>query len=307
MEETTTGQDGGAGGAATALVPRREQNVDFYGDAIPVAQTPDGGLYVALRPITDFLGLDFSAQRRRVLRDEVIAPRARPVLITAADGRQREQLCLPLDLLPGWLFGVTTARVRPELVDKINRYRSDCFRVLWRAFKGETGAGPTEPEPDERPLSAAGVPSGAVLALEIATAVQHLARNQVEQEQRLADIAGRQDVMADYLRGFIVDTSRRLADLEQATGQGATITDGQAAEISLAVKAIGQRLQAGGNREGYAQVYAALYRRYRISAYKSLPAARYEEAMDWLHRWYLEVAPPEASIEAGGPVPGEGA
>jgi len=59
-----------------ALVPRREQAVDFYGDAIPVAQTPDGGLYVALRPITDFLGLDFSAQRRRVLRDEVIAPRS---------------------------------------------------------------------------------------------------------------------------------------------------------------------------------------------------------------------------------------
>jgi len=289
-------------GDDVALVPRREQRVDFYGDAIPVAQTPDGGLYVALRPITDFLGLDFSAQRRRVLRDEVMAPRARPVLITAADGRQREQLCLPLDLLPGWLFGVTTARVRPALIDKINRYRGDCFRVLWEAFKGETGAGAAGP--DERPTATAVAASGAALALEIATAVQHLARNQLEMEDRLADVAGRQDVMADYVRGFIVETNQRLSALEQTTGQGAMITDGQAAEISLAVKAIGQRLQAAGNGEGYAQVYSALYRRYRISAYKSLPAARYEEAMGWLHHWYLEVAPPETS---GEPTQGEGA
>jgi len=300
-----SGNDAPVGGASTALVPQREQSVDFYGDAIPVAQTPDGGLYVALRPITDFLGLDFSAQRRRALRDEVIAPRVRPVLITAADGRQREQLCLPLDLLPGWLFGVTTARIRPELVDKINRYRADCFRVLWDAFKGEAGAGAEEP--DERPTTAAVAPSGAALALEIATAVQHLARQQLDMEQRLADVAGTQIVMADYVRGFIIETNHRLTALERVTSTEATITEGQAAEVSLAVKAVGQALYAAGNREGYAQVYSALYRRYRISAYKSLPAARYEEAMDWLHRWYLEAAPPKASGESGEPgEPGEG-
>jgi len=277
-----------------ALVPRREQAVDFYGDAIPVAQTPDGGLYVALRPITDFLGLDFSAQRRRVLRDEVIAPRARPVLITAADGRQREQLCIPLDLLPGWLFGVTTARVRPELVEKINRYRADCFRVLWETFKGDGGA-----EDERHPVPVDTAPSGAALALEIATAVQHLAQNQLDIERRLTDVAARHDVMADYVRGFIRETNLRLASLERATGEGATITEAQAAEIALAVKAIGQRLQAGGDREGYAKVYSELYRRYRISTYKGLPATDYDGAMTWLHGWYREVAPPGAPLTEG--------
>ena len=89
------------------------------GDGIPVAQTPDGGLYVALRPITDHLGLAFGSQRNRVLRDRVMAPRVRTVLMTAADGRQRELLCLPLDLVPGFLFGITTGKVRPDLVDKL--------------------------------------------------------------------------------------------------------------------------------------------------------------------------------------------
>lgn len=270
-------------GAATALVPRRQQTVDFYGDGIPVAEGPDGNLYVAVRPITDFLGLDFSAQRRRIQRDEVLTERARPVLMTAVDGRRRELLCIPLDLLPGWLFGVTTARTRPDLHDKLRRYRKDCFRVLWDAFRGE--ASPAA-------LTEAPSLSGAVLALEIATAVQQLARQQLDMEQHLADVAGRQDVMADYLRGFIVQTNHRLSALESATALDATITEAQAAEIALAVKTVGQRLEARGDREGYAKIYSEMYRRYHITTYKALPAARYEEVREWLHSWYQELDPP---------------
>jgi len=219
----------------------------------------------------------------------VIAPRLRTLALTGADGRRRELLCLPLDLLPGYLFGIDTGRVKAGLIDKLNRYRADCFRVLWEAFRGEAWAVRDVVVPSAPTDVAAPVVSGAALALEI--------------EQRLADVAGKHEVMADYVRGFIIETNRRLTDIEQVTGQGATITDGQAAEISLAVKAIGQRLQAGGNREGYAQVYSALYRRYRINTYKALPAARYNEVVEWLHRWYLEVTPPDAS---GGPArPGE--
>jgi len=294
--------EGGArpGKGSVALRPVREQSVDFQGEGIPVAQADDGGLYVALRPIVDHLGLTFGSQRLRVLRDRILAPRTRTMLMTATDGRRRDLLCIPLDLLPGYLFGIDTGRVRPELVDKLDRYRADCFRVLWDAFKGEAGA--ERASPGAHTPSSGIAPSGAAVALEIATAVQHLARNQLEMEERLANVTGRQEVIADYVRGFIVETNHRLSALEQAVGQGATITDGQAAEISLAVKAIGQRLQAGGNREGYAQVYSALYRRYRISTYKALPAERYDEVVEWLHRWYLEVAPPETSGD-----PGEGA
>ncbi len=62
----------GETGEETALAPVRQRYVDFYGDGIPVAEAPDGGLYVALRPITDVLGLAFNAQRLRVLRDEAL-------------------------------------------------------------------------------------------------------------------------------------------------------------------------------------------------------------------------------------------
>jgi len=271
MDMSTDETGGAMGEGNTALVPVREQSVDFYGDGIPVAQTPDGTPYVALRPITDHLGVAFGSQRLRVLRDRVIAPRLRILAMAAADGRRR-----------------------PDLVEKIDRYRADCFRVLWEAFTSDAlvpaaaVATPTDV-----------APSGAALALEIATAIQHLAQNQLELEQRVATVAGKQDVMADYVRGFIVETNRRLTSLERATATDATISDAQAADISLAVKALGQRLKMLGDGEGYARVYADMYKRWRISTYKSLPARSYAEVMDWLHHWYLEVAPPDAAGGAG--------
>src|SRR4051812_7063108 len=85
--------EGGGGGA---LAPAREQTVDFYGDQIPVAQTEDGGLYVPIRPLINYLGLDATAQRRRIARDKVLAASTRTLLFTGADGFRRDMLCLPL-------------------------------------------------------------------------------------------------------------------------------------------------------------------------------------------------------------------
>lgn len=268
-----------------AIVPAREQVVDFYGDPIPVAQAADGELYVPLRPLTDFLGLLFSSQRLRVLRDDVLAARVRMIVLTRSDGRRREFLCIPLDLLPGWLFGVQPSRARADLTDKLRRYRAECFRVLWNAFKG-----------DVLPAAPASGASGAALALEIAEAVAALARQQLAYEGRLdqmagqlADVAGRQTVIADYLHAYLPRIEGRVTALELQLSSGAVISEAQAAEIALAVKNVGQRLAAAGDRNGYAKVYSEMYRRYRISSYKNLPAARYQEVLDWLAGWYDEL------------------
>ena len=46
-------------------------------------------------------------------------------------------VCLPLDLIPGWLFGIQTGRVKENIRPKLIRYRRECFRVLWDAFKSD--------------------------------------------------------------------------------------------------------------------------------------------------------------------------
>src|SRR4051794_19139173 len=105
------------------IVPIRQQTVDFYGDSLPAGLLADGTVLVPLRPIAEALGLSWPAQTRRLRRDEVLAAEVRSVAIMATEGYPREWLAIPLDLLPGWLFGLTTSKVRPELQEKITRYR----------------------------------------------------------------------------------------------------------------------------------------------------------------------------------------
>ena len=189
--------------------------------------------------------------------------------------------------MPGWLFGIDTRRVKAELQDRLNLYRAECFRVLWQAFKGDVVPSPP----------AASELSGAALAYEIGTAIQNMARQQMDMEARIGDVAGRQEVMAEYMRGFIQDTRQRLTVLELHTGAAAVISDGQAAEIALAVKNVGQALAAQGDKSGYARVYSEMYRRWRVSSYKNLPAARYDEVLAWLASWYDEVSKGEGGAQ----------
>src|SRR5215467_12222802 len=111
-----------------ALVPRIVREVTFYGDVLLVALVGDVP-YVALRPISDFIGLDWSSQRQRIQRDEVLSVESQLVLMTGADGKQREMFSLPLEFLPGWLFGITPNKARSEYREKLTQYRRDCFRV----------------------------------------------------------------------------------------------------------------------------------------------------------------------------------
>src|SRR5204862_4295207 len=120
-----------------------------------------------------------------------------------SEGGPQQMVCLPLDLLPGWLFGVATARVKTELKAKITRYRRECFRRLWDAFKHDIlPATDLAPRPVEQ--------RGAALAYELATAVANLAREQMESERRL-DAAARWARQVDAQLG---DTGERITALE---------------------------------------------------------------------------------------------
>jgi hypothetical protein len=266
-----------------ALTPIEVRTVEFYGDEISgalvrVADEPQ--VYVPIRPICDYLGLSWSGQRERIKRDEVLADAMRGVRVTRTpqEGGTQEMLCLPLDLLPGFLFGVNAARVKAELRTKIIRYRRECFRVLWEAFRPTIlPASELVPAPGQ---------SGAALAYELATAVANLAREQMEAERRLG---GRIDTMARWAKR----TDERIITLElRLTEDDEQISEAQAAELALAVKTVAAALVQHGASNGYQRVYGELYRRYSISSYKSLPRRRFQEALEWLRGWYQEVENP---------------
>ena len=124
-----------------ALLPVEEKTVLFYEDeitAVVVERNDKQEIYVPLRPICDYLGVDWSAQRQRVNRDPVLSKYVSGVVITPTPlskyTNPQEMVCLRLDYLNGWLFGINASRVKEEVRDRLLRYQEKCYRILADAF-----------------------------------------------------------------------------------------------------------------------------------------------------------------------------
>jgi hypothetical protein len=268
--------------ADKALVPVVQKEVVFYEDvitAVLVQSDVRQEIFVPIRPICDYLGVDWSAQYRRTKRDAILGESVQGVAITttpSADGRGgglQEMMCLPLKYLPGWLFGITASRVKPELQGKILRYQRESYDVLWEAF--QEGRLTADAAFDD--LLSGDTP--AAQAYKIAAAVMKMARQQLILEAQLESHAAQ-----------LGEHERRLEEIEATLGDpGQHITPDQAMQISQAVKTVAIALEKKTKKNEYGAVYGQLYREFGITSYKQLPANRFDRAMQWLTEWYRRV------------------
>jgi hypothetical protein len=259
-------------------VPIEEKFVDFYGDALTAAlvqEKDEARVYVPVRPICENLGLAWPSQYSRIKRDAVLSEAATSVTVTVTEAGQRgAMVCLPLKYLPGWLFGVSVKRVRPELQEKIIRYQREAYDVLWEAF--QEGRLTAEPSVSELLES----DSPAAQAYKMASAIMQMARQQLLLESRLE---GHESRLGDY--------EQRLEVVEATLGDADRyLSNPQASRISQAVKAVALLLSKSSGRNEYGGVYGELYRRYDVASYREVPASKYEEAMEWLTQWYQSLA-----------------
>lgn len=71
------------------------------------------------------------------MRDEVLGSVACVIQATGADGKRYDMVCLPDDMLHGWLFGVSADRIRSENRERLLHYKRECYRVLHAVFTGD--------------------------------------------------------------------------------------------------------------------------------------------------------------------------
>ncbi|MEG9531655.1 phage antirepressor N-terminal domain-containing protein [Mannheimia indoligenes] len=102
----------------------------FFGSDILVINHNDKP-YVPMKQVAENIGLVWHAQFERLQRNEILNSSIRMIRMVAEDGKEREMVCLPLHYLNGWLFGVNPSRVNPEIKDKLIRYQTECYEVLW--------------------------------------------------------------------------------------------------------------------------------------------------------------------------------
>jgi hypothetical protein len=88
--------------------------------------------YVAVRPISDGMGLDWASQYVKLTS----SPRFKVQLITTPSaGGSQETLCIPLRKLVGWLYGVNANKVRAAIREGVLAFQDECDEVLWNHWK----------------------------------------------------------------------------------------------------------------------------------------------------------------------------
>jgi hypothetical protein len=254
------------------LVPVQQKQVSFYDDELTALQAEDGHIYVALTQMCSALGINSQAQQRRITRHIVLNEGLQGVANLATPGGTQSGYVLRVDLVPLWLSGVRANAVKEDIRPKLVQYQREAAKVLWEAFQeGRLTAGE-----DFDSLMQQADPD-VVQAYQIAQAVVRMARNQILLEARLM--------------GRLNDHERRLEAVEGTLGDpGRTITPAQATRVSQAVKAIAMEFSKTSGRNEYGGVYGELYRRFNVPSYHQLPAAKFDEAMEWLTDWWRQVA-----------------
>lgn len=260
----------------TALVTVEQQTVHFYGDDLVAIRANDGNVYVSVRHLCDALGLDRKGQVNRINRSDVLQNGYKggvimtPPSVDGRGGGEQQVGLMRVDLVPIWLAGIESKRVKPELQEKIKQYQREAAKVLWDAFR----EGRLTAEPSFEALLQAESP--AVQAYRAALAIVEIARQQVILEARLGE------------------HERRLEAIESVLGDSKRfISSEQAMHLSQAVKTVALVMGKKTGRNEFQGVYGELYRRFKIPSYRELPARKYEEAMTFLREWYQSVADEE--------------
>jgi hypothetical protein len=176
--------------------------VKFRDDTI-FAIEYDAEPFTPVRPIVENMELDWSTQYRKLINNR---DRWSVVMMTtvAADGKSREQYCLPVRKLPGLLATINPNKVKPGLRPKIIAYQNECDDVLWRYWSGKHPVVPANVAPDPKRLE------GKLLRMvrcEIAKAIP-------EELEKYARLAAEEEHRQENVR------KRLRSLLSEATGPG---------------------------------------------------------------------------------------
>lgn len=94
----------------------------------------NGGKMVPIKPICEALGVDFSRQKDKIEKDEILGSTVGLRPTVAADGKERKMFCIPFKFVFGWLFTINPANVKEEAREAVLTYKLACYEALYQSF-----------------------------------------------------------------------------------------------------------------------------------------------------------------------------
>jgi P22_AR N-terminal domain len=271
-----------AAGQPPAERPVEQLPVPLFDGVVLAARTRDGAIHLALRDLCETLSLALPAQRRRIQANESL----HLIQLRVQVGRQfRTMDFLLLDDVPVWIMDVQSRRVGEEVRERF-------VSAVQAAFAQLTGLpeGPSRQIEDIRDLDRI---DQALRTLEELNTRQ----TTIEASQDRARIAFRD------LAAMVRSLQSRVQTLEQQAKQ--RMSSAQRGTIYHLVQAWGTALAARtpGKKPGAAirSRWQLFNDRFNLGTYTDLPAARYDEAIQFVKEQYRELTGQEIdAIEQSG-------
>lgn len=94
----------------------------------------NGEKRVAIKPICEILGVDFSAQLQRIKNDEILGSTVGLSTTVGSDKKAREMQTIPFKFVFGWLFTINPKNVSPEAKESVIRFKLECYNALYNHF-----------------------------------------------------------------------------------------------------------------------------------------------------------------------------
>lgn len=121
----------------------RVELIPFEDRTILTVRKTGDGIHVVMKPIVEALGLDWSAQRKRIVGHPILSKGMAVTAIPSAGGMQ-DATTLELEQFHGWLLTLSTDRITDDAKrDVILHYQERAFRVIFEHFHGRMDSTPT--------------------------------------------------------------------------------------------------------------------------------------------------------------------
>jgi hypothetical protein len=271
-------------------VPRSAEQlpITLFDSVVLAARAGDGTIWLVLRDLCASLGLALEAQRRRIRANDLL----HLTQLRIREGNQMRTLdVLQLDDVPVWLIGIQAQRVNEDVRARVEYVRSYLVAAVRAAFAQLTGlAEASHQVEDLRDLDRVEL---ALRELEDIGARQ----STLEASQDRARVAFRD------LTALVRELQSRVQALEARSRLQLSST--QRGTIYHLVQTWGAAQAARQPDQRSGEAIRACWRqfnqRFGISTYTDLPAARYDEALQFVKAQYRALTDTEidAAEQAG--------
>jgi hypothetical protein len=259
--------------SASAQQAVEQLPITLFDSVVLAARTSDGTIWLVLRDLCAALGLALEGQRRRIRTHDLL----HLAQLRLREGNQLRTLdVLPLDDVPVWLMGVQAQRVNEGIRERLVYVRAYLVTAVRAAFAQLTGLPETSRQVEDlRELDRI---ERALRSLEELGARQ----STLEASQDRARIAFRD------LTALIREIQSRVQALEGQTKQHLSVTQRGALYQLVQTWGSAQAARQPDRRSGEAirACWRQFNQRFGISTYTDLPAARYDEALQFIKQQY---------------------